>query len=356
MTREALIVMNCKCPWTSFKSRQQYLALELVKYFDVLYLQDGEKFRPRIHMLETGLYIGDGILCWYDRAFWHSNTNYRFFADMAINQFSKRYRHVVIWNMENCHDLLAGVKADIRIFDHIDPCFSIDSRDVEDFNNRVAQLCEKADVVVASAPVLAADCMRFSDHVHLVKNACIAGKPFELSSHTKNIDLVWLGTLDNRIDTSFVRRVCEALTGKSVVFAGNMHSDVERELRSVRNLQLLGPVTAEEGNNLLSRSKYGMIPYNSGYVGDRINPVKLFEYIAHDVVPICLPNRSVDEFTDYVFSSDNVQVWSSVVTGGILPKLWDKRHLFLSQNTWAVRGIQVQNLISRQLGLCVTDE
>jgi hypothetical protein len=338
----SLVIIDGRVRWDAFSSRHKCVAIELSQYRDVIYLEDGGSLVPQIREISPSLVVVSGILRWYERNVRKPNVLIPIFPATYLNVLSIKYKHVVIWAMGPCHDLLPGVRATLRIFDHIDPCFSDDTSEIVAFNSRVISMSKKADIVFATAQALLEECEKYNQRSYLVEN----GTPIKniVESDFRDIDLVWLGTLDSRIDYQFLNELASGEPGIRIVLAGNVHPDYRNVVNAIPNVEHVGPLSDEDGDTLLLRSKYGAIPYISGPISERINPCKIFSYIASGVVPISLPSSHAARLSGYCLMSSDSRYWLSATKQRVYPPLWYDRDSFVQENTWLKR-VELANKI-----------
>lgn len=343
-SKRSVVILEGRVRWDAFSQRQKHVALELSKYRDVIYLEDGGPLFPKCRRVSPTIIVVSGILRWYDRNFRKPSTLVLSVAAGYLNLLTIKYEHVIIWAMENCHELLPGVRAKLRVFDHIDPCFSDNPNEIESFNIRVINMASKANVVFATAPALLEECKPYNSHCYLVENAT----PVKNIAVTdlRDIDLVWLGTLDSRLDYKFLAELASTQKGIRMVLAGNIHPDYRSIVRSIPNVDIVGPLSDSDGDALLARSRYGAIPYTAGPISDRVNPCKIFSYIASGVVPISLPSTHAIRFSDYCLMSSDVQYWLSAIEQNSYPSRWSERDLFVSDHTWFNRVQFADNILT----------
>jgi hypothetical protein len=343
----SVVIIDGRVRWDAFPSRQKFVALEMSKYRDVIYLEDGGSLLPKIRRVSATIIVVSGILRWYERNFRKPNVLVLLFPAIYLNVISIKYKHVIIWAMENCHDLLPGVRATLRIFDHIDPCFSDDSDEIASFNRRVISMAKKADIVFATAQALLEECNQFNLRCYLVQN----GTPQKnvVDSDLRDVDLVWLGTLDSRIDYVFLTELASGQPDIRIILAGNVHPEYRRVVELIPNVEIVGPLSDEDGDALLARSKYGAIPYISGPISERINPCKIYGYVASGVVPISLPSSHAARLSNHCLMSCDSDYWIKAIKQRIYPPLWHNRDSFVRENTWAKRVELANKLVQDYL-------
>src|SRR5690606_1310499 len=93
----------------------------------------------------------------------------------------------------------------------------------------------------------------------------------------------YMGTFDSRVDMALLLSAAEALPGLTFALPGRVNGDCEAvagELRALPNVVMPGPVDFEEGESYAANFDVGLIPFRPGRIGDAINPVKMWMYLA----------------------------------------------------------------------------
>lgn len=342
--KQHIIVFIGKAPWNSPPARHKHLAVALSEFYDILYLEDGGTVVPIVFQVSRNIYVGRGFLKWFDKFFRCSKLSYSFVPSMLLNLYCLVYRTVIVWDMENCHKLLPGVRASLRIFDHIDPCFSELSDDVDQFDKRVEDLCQHADIVFATSHLLHQDCLRHNRDARLLPNAANEDLHSDIEQE-RDIDLIYSGSLDQRLDYVFLSSLLSSDHYIKIVFVGRCSELALRNLGNHHRVEFVGELNEHETNVLLRRSKYGIIPYLQNSNSDRLNPVKLFHYIACGVIPLCLPTFELDMYSEYCLVLSEPEEWLEALSNGIVPSRWNERLDFVHNNTWAKRAASADAVI-----------
>ena len=341
--KSSLVIIDGRTLWDAFSGRQKCMAVEMSKYRDVIYLEEGGSLFPKIRRISNNLIVVSGVLRWYVRNFRKPSKVILLFPAVYLNILTARYSTVTIWAMDNSHELLPGVNASIRVFDHIDPCFSDNTDVVRSHDFRVIDSSKKADIVLATASSLLDECRPYNDNCFLVENATT--EKVVSDEQLRDVDLVWLGTLDSRIDYDFLLRVEQLSDDLRLVLAGNIHPDYRERVNTFRRWEYWGPLNDEDGDRLMARSKYGVIPYIPGPVSERINPCKIFGYVASGVIPLSLPSSHADRYSEYCLMSNDATYWVNAIKNNIRPVNWQSRKHFVDENTWKNRIEQVNDIL-----------
>ncbi len=93
--------------------------------------------------------------------------------------------------------------------------------------------------------------------------------------------LLYVGTLDERVDVEQVRAVAEAFPEASVVLAGQCPDpDHYKALDLTLNVSLRPPVPRGQLPGLVAAADVGLIPHSRTPLTEAMSPLKLYEYLA----------------------------------------------------------------------------
>ena len=93
--------------------------------------------------------------------------------------------------------------------------------------------------------------------------------------------LLYVGTLDERVDVEQVRAVAEAFPNASIVLAGHCTDpDHYKALDLTLNVSLRPPVPREQLPGLVAAADVGLIPHIRTPLTEAMSPLKLYEYLA----------------------------------------------------------------------------
>ena len=176
------------------------------------------------------------------------------------------------------------------IYDCIDPNFFADNQ--AGFDAIEYEVAAHSKLIFCTAETLFERMQKVHPNVHLLPNAAcpeyyevernsMLGLPTALQGKPRPI-IGCMGTIDWRIDTETLVAAAKALPEYTFCLAGRVNKDQEPrvvELRKLPNVVMPGQVSKEEGVAYNKAFDVGLIPYLPGYVGDGINPVKMYMYL-----------------------------------------------------------------------------
>jgi glycosyltransferase involved in cell wall biosynthesis len=110
-----------------------------------------------------------------------------------------------------------------------------------------------------------------------------------------------VGNLNDRIDWELLADVARARPDWQLTLVGPVYhasattEDAIRRLREIPNVHLLGAVEREGLPNAVAALDVGLIPYRMTTANRRINPLKLYQYLAAGVPVVATPIPAVVE-------------------------------------------------------------
>ncbi|WP_053226878.1 glycosyltransferase [Solirubrobacter soli] len=103
--------------------------------------------------------------------------------------------------------------------------------------------------------------------------AWFAGKP-----HPR---LLYVGSLDSRVDVGQAQAVAEAFPDGSLTLVGTMLDEAQfATLRTLPNVEIHDPVAREEVVRLIGAADACLVPHARNALTEAMSPLKLFEYLA----------------------------------------------------------------------------
>jgi glycosyltransferase involved in cell wall biosynthesis len=247
-----------------------------------------------------------------------------------------------LWYSGTRVDYVPGMLSGPVVVDLIDPPFSDDSE--VHLEHALARVRRPPDLYFATARTLADELERAGFRAELLPNGCDVADAAPPVADPPLRTLGFLGTLDWRFDWDLVERVAERAPDWQVVLAGRVIDEMRtraRRLEALPNVELRGP-TAHDANpfETLAEFTIGMVPFRTGFVGDCINPVKMYEYAAADLPVLATPIRECRDREPLVLCRPDADAWVAA-----LPQLVDSRRndraarrVFASANTWTRRA------------------
>ncbi len=151
--------------------------------------------------------------------------------------------------------------------------------------------------------------------------------------------LLYIGTLDDRLDLDVVRRLAASYPDGTLVLVGTEKEDALNPVRGVPNVHIHPPVARDEVAAIVHGADVCIMPHRRTPLTEAMSPLKLYEYVAggRPVVATDLPPARgvaagmtlVDDSGDFVAA-----VRSALERG---PMTEADRRCFVMNNSWSSR-------------------
>jgi teichuronic acid biosynthesis glycosyltransferase TuaH len=152
--------------------------------------------------------------------------------------------------------------------------------------------------------------------------------------------LVYVGTLDARLDVAAIERVASELPDARIVLAGPQAQRGHLEpLRTLPNVEIRPPMPREEVAGLLYAADVGLVPHVTSRLTAGMSPLKLYEYLAGGLPVVATdlpPMRDVDPRVELVPEGGDVAaaVRAALRRGRATEA---QRRAFVAANGWRSR-------------------
>jgi glycosyltransferase involved in cell wall biosynthesis len=230
-----------------------------------------------------------------------------------------RIERPVLWGYVPQAEALVDALAPERVVYHcVDDIAAQKGVDAAAFRAAETRFASRADLVLASAPALAARMRTLSEHVVDAPNVAdtalfaTALEPGPVDAALDELPrprIVFCGAVvPTKVDLRLVRSLAEARPGWSVALVGGIglgdpNTDVSL-LRGVPNLQLLGRRPYERLPEILRGADVAIIPYVINELTRSVFPMKVYEYLAAGVPVISTPLPALAGVEDIAFAAD----------------------------------------------------
>ena len=355
--------------WESHSSRQHYLMEALSAHTQVIYLNpkcpSSRRFevqRPSIRRISQTLTVIDNAFAFrasplgrrIKRAatYLESNWLHRALQEIGIGRYA-------YWLSTPLPELLEGMNCDHLIYDCIDPCFD---GNMAKYDRDEVEVAKRAHIVFCTAKILLERMQTIHPNSHLLPNACapedydpqeIASlePPPALAGRSKPV-IGYMGSIDWRIDTALLTEAARRLPDCTFALVGRINSDQEKNLRGLQilpNVVMPGVVSLEEGRAYTAAFDVGLIPFRTGYIGDAINPVKMYMYLMAGKPVVSTWIRECRRHTPHVLAAQNADEFVCAIRQAATENSREdvaRRMDFGLQNTWKVRAQNAVYLLS----------
>lgn len=196
----------------------------------------------------------------------------------------------IYWLTQAERRFLPGMRLDRLVYDCIDPCLVPEHEPIVD--RQEFGIARKARMVFCTAESLRRRMAAVHSRVVLLPNACATDTcnivladtdmPDPLRGRKRPI-IGCMGTYDWRIDTELLYKAAKLLPDCTLALIGRINGDQKTRmapLLSLPNVVAPGEVPYDQGHSYCANFDIGIIPFLPGKMGDGINPVKMYMYLA----------------------------------------------------------------------------
>ncbi len=192
-------------------------------------------------------------------------------------------RHILVLGVPARWLIVPAGSAPVAL-DYQDPTFE----DHPAHARTLERVCRRACLVTATAASLEEDASGFGARVARLPNAVEARLVEDGAAAPREQTrprVGYLGTVDSRFDVGLLAGLAASAPDLDFVLAGRVNAERRDELDAAagghRNIEVLGPLSATEGEAFLDQLDVGLVPFAENRVGDAINATKYYHYAAH---------------------------------------------------------------------------
>lgn len=221
--------------------------------------------------------------------------------------------------------LIESLEPELVVYHCVDDVSAIAGVDVRSFHATEQRFAAEADLVLASAPALAARLREYSGNVLYVPNVADTGLFARALDATSPIDpdpavaalprprVVFTGAIvSTKLDMSLICALARehpewsfALVGP--IGPGDPSTDVS-PLRELPNVHLLGPRRYEQLPAILRAADAGLIPYLLNAVTASVFPMKVYEYLAAGLPVVGTPLPALADVAEVATAADAADI------------------------------------------------
>jgi hypothetical protein len=175
-------------------------------------------------------------------------------------------------------------------------------------------LLGKADAVITNCQPLVDEMAAFYPEIELIPNGCdfniddveidrrIEARKKLPESGRQSI--TYIGNLEKKLDVALLEKIAKEFPDVILRLIGSSHMNKEiLSLRKCPNVLFQGVVPYREIRNYLLESTVGIIPHIKSDLSKKMNPLKLYVYLAHFVPVVTTEIENVDVSSSMVFLS-----------------------------------------------------
>jgi glycosyltransferase involved in cell wall biosynthesis len=209
-----------------------------------------------------------------------------------------------------------------------------------------ARQLRHAELVVATASAIVDGLGSYGCQARLLPNA-VASSLIGAATAGRAPDptAVFVGTLDWRFDSALAERVAELLPHVRFVFAGRVNpecAEAAQRLSSLANVEMRGRIDEADKVALLTDAHVGLVWFRQDWVGDCINPTKVYEYAAYGLPVVGGATRALREMAPPVLVGRTADEVAGEVERAIAGAVSaTAMHRFARENTWEQRAAEL---------------
>nr|MCU0636065.1 glycosyltransferase [Gemmatimonadaceae bacterium] len=198
----------------------------------------------------------------------------------------------------------------------VDKWSAFDDYDAEVMERCEREICERADLVIASAEDLAERCRRYAPHVHYVPHGVDhAHFARALAPEALPADLAaipaprvgFFGLIHEWVDIDLIGRLADALPYQFVLI-GSSNQDLTA-LQARANVHILGRRPFAELPAYSRGFDAAIVPFRINELTVSVNPIKLREYAAAGLPIVSTPLPEVVRCSDIARTADSFDDW-----------------------------------------------
>lgn len=225
----------------------------------------------------------------------------------------------ILWGyVPQAEALLDALDPALVVYHCVDDIAAQPGVDAESFRAAERRFAARADLVLASAPALAARMRTLNDNVLYAPNVADTAA-FATALQPGPVDpaldalphprIVFTGAVvATKLDVDLIANLARARPDWSIALVGptgmgDPSTDVSA-LTTERNIHLLGGRTRDELPAVLRGADAGIIPYASNQLTASIFPMKVYEYLAAGLPVVATPLPALEGVTAIATASD----------------------------------------------------
>ena len=361
--------------WADYPGRQYALMREMASQTDVYFLNDPViKGYPAEFRLPTAERVREGLTVIHHAFTFRNCRSGKHLGPAAAIPDSVVFhrllrglgvREYIFWVASPRRSLLWGLRTNHLVYDCIDP--APDTQGHNRLHDTETWFARRSRLVFCTAESLLDRLRPENPRSYLLCNAA-AGRDFSEDAEPALPETLrglrrpiagFLGTVDFRLDYPLLAAVARRLPHVTFVIAGHVASPPEtlRELRALPNVALPGEVDSKLSRAFTAAIDVGLIPFNSGVMGDGINPVKMYMYLAGGKPVVSTWMQECRRHAPLVNAADGAEAFARAIEDELRTDSPDKaaaRVAFARQNTWDARARQAAAHL-RAAGLVTKD-
>lgn len=162
----------------------------------------------------------------------------------------------------------------------------------------------------------------------------------------KNKKCIYVGAIETWFDIKLVRLCAEKLSNISFYVIGPIKINID-ELKSLKNVFLLGKKDYKDIPNYMYFSDVGIIPFKVNKLTDSVSPIKLYEYMSVGLNVVSTNFKEMQYINSPAYVAKDYDEFCSNIEQAIenKEKNREKNIQFAKENTWEKRFEAIKSFI-----------
>jgi glycosyltransferase involved in cell wall biosynthesis len=270
----------------------------------------------------------------------------------------------ILWGyVPQAQSLIEVLDPQLVVYHCVDDIGAQERVDTVSFAAAEQRFAQRADLVLASAPALAARMRHLTDNVLYAPNVADTGR-FSRALERGPVDaalaalpeprIVFVGTISSaKLDFDLIRGLAAARREWSIALVGPVGlgdpaTDISA-LASEPNIHLLGPRSQDELPDLLRGAAAGLIPYVRTRLTASIFPMKVYEYLAAGLPVVASPLPALDGIAELTVA-EGVEATAAALARALAedsPTLRRSRSQAAQAHSWEARLAEIDAALGR---------
>lgn len=269
---------------------------------------------------------------------------------------------ILLTYLPNTVDMIGKLKEKLLVYDCVDEHSAFQGFDPELVREMEIELLQKSDLVFVTAQPLYDDKSRFTDNIHMVRNAAdVEHFRKALASDTiipediKDIPapvLGFIGRIKEWIDLELISRVAKARPEWSIVMIGPVELDADiSKFEELKNVYFPGSRAKEELPGYLKKFDVCLNPFRTGKLAYAVNPLKFYEYLASGKPIVSTPMPEMDMLEGLVEIGEGTEGFIEAIERALddSPDKTAARLALSEEHSWEKRVEVMSKLMANQL-------
>ncbi|OWZ84965.1 glycosyltransferase [Natranaerobius trueperi] len=289
---------------------------------------------------------------------------------------------IILTTLPNTVDLIKFFPTSQVIYDCVDCHASFTGHNEKIVRELEVRLLRQADLVFTTAHALYEEKKEFNSNCYLVPNGAQvdhfavdekkvhgpdkesleqSGVNKELAAQltTNDTKIGFVGGIGDWVDLSLIEYIADKRPDFKIFMIGPLGVDIGR-LKEKDNVYFPGFINYKNLPKILETFDVAICPFKKNKLTERVNPVKVYEYLAGGKAVVATNLRELESFTDYLYLADSKEEFLAKIDAaikreenyhkeGMLPGIKRMRREFSEQHSWDERVKRMEKLWEKVL-------